>query len=74
MRARQIDKFDHGVIKFENANVTFNGHTRVVTNALLQAGQAVKERTLAGIGGTDNRNAGVSAPLYSYLIGGYSNF
>ena len=62
VRARQVDQFDGPAVRLQRANVPLYGDARVVADALPQAGQTIEERALAGIGPTDNRNAGFGLP------------
>ena len=74
MRARQVDKFDDFVIGLEQADVFLDRDARVVANTLLEPGQTIEERALAGIGIADNRYARVDALRYGYLTGGNADF
>ena len=62
------------VIDFENTDMLLDSDTRIVTDPLLQARQAIKQRALARIGITNNRDAGVQAPGNVDFTGGDTNF
>ena len=74
MCARQVNQFGGRLVEFEDADVAFDGNAGVVANPLLQTGQPIKQRTLAGIGGPNNRYAGVWTSAKGYLIGRYAYF
>ena len=74
MCARQVNQFGGRIVEFEGANVALDGNAGIVANPLLQAGQPIKQRTLAGIGGPNNRYAGVWTSAKGYLIGRYAYF
>jgi hypothetical protein len=54
--------------------VPFDGDTGVVSDSLFQTRQTVKQRALARIWITNDRDAGVFAPGYGYFIGGNTYF
>ena len=74
MRARQVNQFGGRLFEFEDANVAFDGDAGIVAYPLLQTGKPIKQRTLAGIGGTNNRYAGVWTSAKGYFIGRYAYF
>lgn len=74
MGARQVNQFGGRLVEFEDADVALYGNTGIVTNPLLQTGEPIEQRTLAGIGGPNNRYAGVWTSAKGYLIGRYAYF
>ena len=62
--ARQVDEFYRLVVRLQRANVFLDRDARVIADALPQAGKAIKECAFAGIGTTDNRDAGGRSPAY----------
>jgi hypothetical protein len=74
MCARKINQLNRLVVRLQRADVSFDGDARIVTDALSQARQTIKERTFSGIRTTDNRYAGVRLPAYWDVLQEYAGF
>jgi hypothetical protein len=74
MGARQINEFDRALLGFELANVAFHGDTWIVADALPEAGQAVEQRTLAGVRAADNRDACICIAASRDIFQEYAGF
>ena len=74
VRARQVDQFGSRLVESEDPNVALDGNAGIVADPLLEAGQPIEQRALAGIGGSNNRYAGVWTSAKGYLIGRYAYF
>jgi len=61
-------------VKGQYADVSFDGYARIIADALLETGQAIEQGAFAGIGVTNDSNAGLCGPSYCYLIGRDSDF
>lgn len=72
--AGKVNQLDNLIINLEQANVTFDGHARIVTNALPQTGQAIEKRALSRIRTADNRDADIWLPASWNVVEKYAGF
>ena len=56
--AGQIDQLYCLVVNFQDADMLLDGNARIVADLLLETGQAIEQRTLAGVRIAHNRDAG----------------
>jgi len=74
MRTRKVNQLDRHVIDFHGADVSFYRNAGIIADTLLQPGEAIEQRALAGIRITNDRDAGIYVSGNVDLIGRYAYF